>query len=497
MKTTNRLSAPVLVVALTLLAVVPALAQQHRATRLGNPETRFAPPLTNPEQLRTLLTSDAMKADVESILEQGGYRGDLGDFRRAAASNEIYEIKIHPGTIMPYMSARKRGKPVALKEVLWAGKEPVEAYAFLFTSQGRRYRCVTPKPCSNFYHEDLGPIPPPTLRLTKVAPVETTVCSPFEVVLSVANEGRAPLTGVRVTDELPPGLKAVSGNAVVTWDAGTLAPGVTREHRFQVQPTAAGPHVNVARAVSAEGGRAEASASTTVRAPVLAVDCVAPERALLGRPIEVCLTVRNTGDTNEPKAVLRLPVPEGATVVGANEGGVASPSEIVWELGGIEGAATKTVCAVFKGGDAGRFDFLATATGTCVGPVEAKCATQVAGIPAILLEVVDLEDPVTVGEQVTYEIRVTNQGSAPGTNIRLVCTLPENQEFVSGSGETTVSAQGRTVEIAAVPTLAPKAQVAWRVVVKALAAGDTRFDTQLTSDQFTRPIEEIEATTQY
>lgn len=497
MKTTKPLAAQVLVVALTLLAVVPLLAQQHRATRLGNPETRFAPPLTSPDQLRTLLTSDAMKADVESILEQGGYRGGVMDFRRAAASNEIYEIRIHPGTIMPYMSARKQGKPVALKEVLWAGKEPVEAYAFLFTSQGRRYRCVTPKPCSNFFVEDLGLSPTPTLRLAKNAPAETALCAPFEVVLTVANEGRVPLTQVRVTDEFPPGLKAVNGDAVLAWDVGTLAPGMTQEHRFQVQPTSAGQHLNAARAVSAEGGRAEASATTRVRVPALAVDCAAPERVLLGRPIEVCFTVRNTGDTNESKTVLRLPVPEGATVTSVNEGGVASASEIIWELGELGGAAAKTVCAVFKAVDAGKFDFQATVTGACAGPADSKCVTQVTGIPAILIEVVDLEDPVSVGELVTYEIRVANQGSAPGTNIRLTCALPANQEFVSGSGDTTVSAQGRTVQVEVLPTLAPKAQAVWRVVAKALATGDARFDTQLTSDQFTNPIEEIEATTQY
>jgi uncharacterized repeat protein (TIGR01451 family) len=129
--------------------------------------------------------------------------------------------------------------------------------------------------------------------------------------------------------------------------------------------------------------------------------------------------------------------------------------------------------------------------------VETECLTKVAGIPAILLEVVDLEDPIEVGNQVTYEIRVTNQGSAVGTNLKWVCTLPESQEFVSGGGPTEVQGEGLTASAAALAALEPKAQVVWRVVVKAISAADARFKVDMTSDQFQRPVEEWEATSQY
>ncbi len=40
------------------------------------------------------------------------------------------------------MSSRKNGKPILLREVLWAGPEPIDDYEFYFDSQGRRYRLV-------------------------------------------------------------------------------------------------------------------------------------------------------------------------------------------------------------------------------------------------------------------------------------------------------------------------------------------------------------------
>ena len=52
---------------------------------------------------------------------------------------------------MPFMSSREDGKAICLRNILWAGTEPISACAFDFSSNGRRYRCVMPKPCSNFF----------------------------------------------------------------------------------------------------------------------------------------------------------------------------------------------------------------------------------------------------------------------------------------------------------------------------------------------------------
>ena len=52
---------------------ISAEAQQHKATRLGNPATRFAKPLTKSDDLRVLLRSDKMKADIQAILAEVGW----------------------------------------------------------------------------------------------------------------------------------------------------------------------------------------------------------------------------------------------------------------------------------------------------------------------------------------------------------------------------------------------------------------------------------------
>ena len=181
--------------ALGVLAVT-AEAQQHKATRLGNPATRFAKPLKKADDLRVLLRAEKMKADVAAVLAEEAWKGNVEDLDRAAATAEISEIQVPTGTRLPFMAARKNKKPHAMRDVLWAGKKPIDAFAFEFSSNCVRYRLVTPKACSNFWVEELGkdttdpkcaPPPPPPPVVSVSGASETCVTQPVEYAINVKN----------------------------------------------------------------------------------------------------------------------------------------------------------------------------------------------------------------------------------------------------------------------------------------------------------------------
>jgi uncharacterized repeat protein (TIGR01451 family) len=123
-----------------------------------------------------------------------------------------------------------------------------------------------------------------------------------------------------------------------------------------------------------------------------------------------------------------------------------------------------------------------------------NCATEVAGIPAILLEVVDTIDPVEVGKDTVFIVTATNQGSATDRNVKVVATLPASMTFVSGTGASAVSASGQTVTMSPVATLAPGAKAEWRITVRAAKAEDARSRWEMTSEQFKTPVTETEST---
>ncbi len=169
-----------------------------------------------------------------------------------------------------------------------------------------------------------------------------------------------------------------------------------------------------------------------MRAPVLAIECQAPAEVILGRPAGICFTAKNTGGAPEAKATLTLPVPAGATVVSTTAGGVASDGRVVWEMANLASHSSQRVCVVLLSRQPGSLSFAPALRGLCAQPAESRCSTRVVGVPAIPVEVVDLADPIEVKQPVTYEIRVTNQGSAAMTNIPMVCLGPDVQEFTSG-----------------------------------------------------------------
>jgi uncharacterized repeat protein (TIGR01451 family) len=337
----------------------------------------------------------------------------------------------------------------------------------------------------------------PQLELVKTTPAAVLKCEVIPVTLRVTNSGAGTAQNVRVTDTLPDGLITEDGKSSVTFDAGTLAQGQSREFTFNARATRTGSFANKAVATGANNLSAEASSNVKVTAPVLAVTKSGPAQRFAGRPIGYDLTVKNTGDGVARDTVLVDPLPAGATFISATEGGQLRGNQVVWELGDLAPGAQRGMQVNVTGTAIGEVRNVATARAFCAEAVSATAVTRIEGIPAILLEVVDIDDPVEVGSETVYEITVTNQGSKAGTNIVITVDLEEQMQFVDAGGATKHSMSGRTITFAPVASLAPKAQASWRVRIKALAEADVRLHVQMNSDQLGRDVRETEATNFY
>jgi uncharacterized repeat protein (TIGR01451 family) len=336
----------------------------------------------------------------------------------------------------------------------------------------------------------------PALKIEKTAPATAILCDVIPTKIVVTNTGSGSATNVNVRDVLPAGVQTIDGRSEVTVNLGTLAAGQAREISVQTKATKAGTYTNTAT-VTADGGlTAQASATTAVRVPVLVVKKTGPAIRFVGRPATYAITVTNTGDAEARNTVLVDQVPAGVQVVSATQGATAAGSQVSWQLGTLAPGASKTVSLNVRMTTQGVKRNVATASAYCAKGA-AELTTTVKGISAILLECVDLEDPIEVGSNVTYVITVTNQGSAVGTNTVIDCTLPDEQQFVSATGPTKGTAAARKVTFAPLASLAPKATATYRVIVKAVKEGDVRFGVSLTSDQMTSPASETESTHQY
>jgi len=336
----------------------------------------------------------------------------------------------------------------------------------------------------------------PALALEKTCTPEITICDTIDYVVTVRNTGDGTATNVTIEDRLPDGIVTMDGQRTVTGSVPQLGPGQSSQMRFQAKAERTGTFENVATA-SADGGlTAQASCTTRVTQPRLSLAKTGPDQRFIGRTATFEIVVSNEGDAPAVDTTLVDTLPSGSQFVEASDGGANNGGRVTWSLGTIAPGASRRVSVTVNSNVAGDLINRATATARCA-EASGEWTVRYQGIAAILLEVIDVEDPIEVGNTETYVITVTNQGSAPDTNIVIECTLPPEQQYVSADGATNPTTEGQTVRFAPLPTLAPKAKATYRVQVRAIGTGDVRFGVKMTSDQLTSPVAETESTHLY
>jgi uncharacterized repeat protein (TIGR01451 family) len=338
----------------------------------------------------------------------------------------------------------------------------------------------------------------PKLELAVKAPSTVLLCDPIPLDFVVTNLGNGSAQNIRIVNTLPAGLQTIDGKSEVVYDISTLIAGQSQQFSTQLRATRTGIFINKAVVSSASGLMAEsASIVTTVSQPRLTMVMTGPSKQYLDKQLDYEITVNNRGDGPAKNTIIENAIPAGATSVEATSGANLSGTKLIWQLGTIESQASKRVRVSYVPTKAGTITNTASVTAYCAETATAFMQTLVTGLPAVRMDVIDLEDPIEVGRNTTYIITVTNQGTAADTNIRIICSLEDKVQYISSAGETAGLLMGNTINFAPLHSLAPKAKAVWRVVVKGVRPGDIRFKVTMSSDQLARPVEQTEATHLY
>ncbi|MCE5185315.1 MAG: DUF11 domain-containing protein [Planctomycetaceae bacterium] len=338
----------------------------------------------------------------------------------------------------------------------------------------------------------------PALAIAKTAPANVLICDPIPLTFTVTNKGTGTATNVRLTDTLPDGLTTQDGKKVIDMPLGNMAPQQSISKTVVAKAAKTGTFKNEAFAAADGNLKAQSeTTSTVVTQPVLAIEKVGRQSEYLGRQVSYDITVTNKGDAAANNTVVTDTLPAGITDIKATQGGIVAGNVVTWQVGALAPQAKKTVSVSYVPGNEGTFANTAKATAVCAEAVSASAQVAIKGIPAVLLEVIDVSDPIAVGQNETYIITVTNQGTAHDTNVRVTANLEDTMQFVSASGATNGTFEGGKVTFAPLATLAPKAKATWRVVVKAVKPADARFMVLMRTDQLGRDVGETEATNFY
>lgn len=463
-----------------------ALATASMAYPTGDPGTssilieRFMPAeavVGMPVEYETVITNlTALQFDNVVITETADsnftiLRSEPGVTKVGASANEW-----HLGALRPHetMSIQVVGSPKAAQPV-----------------QNCTSVSYTAAVCASFS------VVQPALQLVASGTPEALVCDELLYTYKVTNSGTGAAKNVTIDVQLPQGIADAKGQRTFKKTIESLASGRSEEFSIKAKGSRTGTFTSTAVATAEGNLRAAAGDVRTVLSqPKLTIVGEGTTRAFEGRDLEASFIVTNEGDAIAREVTVEQTVPSSVRFKSATAGGRHTSGMVRWTLTDLKPRESRKIAASFESLSIGTVRSTATAKTYCADPASAVLETRVEGIPAVLLEVVDLKDPIVVGTELTYLITVTNQGSAPATGVTIAVRIPEQATFIGATGQTTTMAQPGTNEFSFAPvaSIEPKKAVSWRVTVRGVKPGDARFRVRMTSNELQSPVEESEAT---
>ena len=335
----------------------------------------------------------------------------------------------------------------------------------------------------------------PQLALRLSAPDEVMVGGEQRVKIELHNPGSGDATGVVLLENVPEELRHTAGPAL-EFEVGTLRAGETRKMELVLTAEKAGPVIN--RIIARGDGdlEVEQEIKFEVIAPELQIGVEGPGRRYLNKPATYTVHVGNPGTATAKDIELTTKLPKGMRFVRANNLGEydSATHAVYWSLAEL---GKGTVGAV-------KLTTLPTVSGDHEIQVEGKASqgledqtTQhilVEGIAAVTFKVTDLEDPIEVGGETTYEIHVINEGSKAANDVQVTATLPSGMSIVSAEGKAGHSIQSQTVVFEPLENLAPKADTTFRVTAQGVQPGHQRLTVQIGHSELTEPLRTEENT---
>jgi uncharacterized repeat protein (TIGR01451 family) len=338
----------------------------------------------------------------------------------------------------------------------------------------------------------------PRLLLTASAPDRLQVGDAVTFVLTVSNPGDGPAEQVKVHATLSDGLEHAGGSRV-DFEIGNLTAGESRNVQLICAARSGGDQRCDAWAEAEGGLKIQAQAHVSVSVPRLDLQVLGPGVRYLNRRAIYTFKVTNPGDAPANNVVIGDVIPEGFKFIGTTEGGRhdTATHAVSWFLGDIGPGQAREVKLEVQAASPGEHRHHALVQAARGLKVEGEVLTRVECLSELALDVMPTEDPVEVGEETTYDIKVRNVGSKTETDVRLSCTLPEQMEFKGAQAPVAFRAEGRAIAFEPLPQLTPQAEVVYHVHVKALAAGDVRFKAQASSTNLVEPLLETRPTRIY
>ncbi len=338
----------------------------------------------------------------------------------------------------------------------------------------------------------------PQLELSVVAPEEVLIGQPATLEITVTNTGNGAAENVVLEEDVPEGFVHAAGQELQS-ALGRLAPQESRRLTLVLDSAKPGSYENHL-SVRGEGNLFDEDVRAIhVTAPQLQVAMQGPTLRYLDRQATYSVHLANPGSAAARNVELVTYLPKGMKYVTSdNQGQYDTQTHAVyWSLEELppekQGDVHFTVLPVEPGNHKLKADSRAD-----LGLKQA-CEHEVVveGLAELAFSVADVADPIELGSETGYEIRIQNRGSKPDTNVQLLAELPEGITPTTGDGPTQATVQGQRVLFAPLAQLGPGDEAIFKIHAQGVTIGDHVVRVQVRSAELRVPVTKEEITRVY
>lgn len=317
--------------------------------------------------------------------------------------------------------------------------------------------------------------------------------------ITVKNKGDGPAKNVLIQEDIPDQLEFQDGSQAIEYEIGTLMPGQSKRLQLALKAAQIGKIRNVMFA-SADGGlEAKHELPLEVVAPNLVAKSDGPTRRFLQRNVAHTFSVANNGTAKATNVELIARLPSGLRFKGANNQGRydANAHSVYWSLAELDRDARASVelktTPVEIGTQPIKFESFADleVRASVVQPMNVEHLVDV------FFDIDDVVDPIEIGSDTSYKIRVVNQGTKAATNVQLGVTFPRGLQPTAVNGSIRHQINGQQIAFEPINSMSPGDEISFTIESKGQAAGDHRVVVNMRTDGRQTPVSKEETTRVY
>ena len=304
----------------------------------------------------------------------------------------------------------------------------------------------------------------------------------FDVI--VENQGDGAAADVIISEEVPSQLEYQAGFRQLEYEVGTLMPGQKKKLRLALRAGKVGKFRNVMFATGKGGLEAKHGLDLEVVAPEIHVKCEGPKKRYLQRKALHQFTIENRGTAKATNVGLVARLPSGLRYVSAdNRGRYDSQSHAVyWKMpeltDGVAGTVEMTTIPVSVGQQNIKFE--AEADLKLFSSTDHPLVVE--HLIDIFFDIDDAIDPIEVGSDTSYRMRVVNQGTKAASNVLLQVDFPPGLLPESVNGNLRHQIKGQRVVFEPISSLPPGQEITMSINATGKSPGDHRVVANIRAD---------------